>query len=147
MNLRRPSKISEKRAQSLETNPELLASKGASNYCALLHSRAYIAGSTACGRAAQLHTTQIFWIIYLSSAGQRAVLQLQLCWARYLHAVFTAKNSSGALQLLPKGPGEQPQRQALPQQEGPELHWKARVGRDAQQETYLQPRSNSRPPI
>lgn len=32
VNLRSPSKISEKRAQSLETKPELLASKGASNY-------------------------------------------------------------------------------------------------------------------
>lgn len=79
-----------------------------------------MSGSTACGRTTQLHTTKIFWIIYLRSAGQIAVHQLQLCWARYLHAVFTAKNSSGALQLLPERPGEWLKRQDLPQQEGPQ---------------------------
>lgn len=77
-----------------------------------------------------------------SSAPAPALLGQVL--ARCLHA----KNSSGALQLLPKGPGEQLHRQDLPQQEGPQRDWKGRLGPgDAQQEAYLPSRSNSKPAL
>lgn len=132
---------------SARDEPGALGFGGASNYCARLHSRAYTAASTACGGDTQLHTPKIFWIIYLRSAGQRAVreLQLQLCRARYSHAVSAAKNSSGALQLLPERPGQRRGMQDLPQPGGPQQDRCERG--NAQGESCLCSRSNPQPGI
>lgn len=132
---------------SARDEPGALGFGGASNYCARLHSRVYIAASTASGRDTQLHTPKIFWIIYLRSAGQRAVreLQLQLRRARYSHAVSAAKNSSGALQLLPERPGQRRGMQDLPQPGGPQQDRCERG--NAQGESCLCSGSNPQPGI